>query len=244
MNYNSSVSDFFKSPKWGMNAMLSAVALIIPLIGPIVLGGWHVTGFWARGDHDDPKDFPDMDFAFFTKYLERGIWPFLVSFVASLVLIPVILILMVPFIILLAASESGGGDASGIVYGLLFTGFICIQIALMLIYQIIALPLTLRATLTQDFKQSFNFGFVKDFLSRVWREVLATMVFMFGLGLCTMIIGLLTCYIGFFFAGPLFIFSWHHLQKQLYQLYLARGGKAVPMSPKLRDLPPPPPPIS
>jgi hypothetical protein len=88
-------------------------------------------------------------------------------------------------------------------------------------------------------KAAFDLAFVRDFLSRVWMEMLVTMLFLAGLGLCLMIITVVTCYIGLFFAAPVLMFSWHHLQKQLYQLYLARGGAPVLPSPKLNDLPPP-----
>ncbi len=135
MNYNASVSDFFKCPKWGTNLMLGAVAILIPFVGQLVLAGWHVTSFWARGDDEDPATFPPFDFRFFGK-------------------------------------------------------------------------------------------------------MLASMLFMFGLGLCAMIVTILTCYIGMFFVMPLVIFSWHHLQKQIYQLHLRRGGQVVPLSPKLNDSPP------
>ena len=37
---------------------------------------------------------------------------------------------------------------------------------------------------------------------------------------------------------PIVIYTWHHLQKQLYRLYLARGGEAIPVSQKLADVPP------
>jgi hypothetical protein len=66
---------------------------------------------------------------------------------------------------------------------------------------------------------------------------------MFGVALCMVIIMVVTCYIGVFFTAPITIYSWHHLQKQLYQLYLSRGGVPVPLSPKLQDMPPPLPPL-
>jgi hypothetical protein len=53
-----------------------------------------------------------------------------------------------------------------------------------------------------------------------------------------MIITIITCSMGMFFAAPISIFSWHHLQKQIYQLYISRGGEPIPLSPKLQDVPP------
>lgn len=43
MNYNSSISDFFTSPKWLPNMLLGAVTILIPLVGPLAIGGWHAT---------------------------------------------------------------------------------------------------------------------------------------------------------------------------------------------------------
>src|SRR6187455_3196366 len=86
MNYTASISDFFKSPKWGMNLLLGGVCILIPLVGPLALGGWHITGFWARKDQD-PAKFPDFDFNQFGKYLERGLWPFLAGVIVALVLV-------------------------------------------------------------------------------------------------------------------------------------------------------------
>lgn len=239
MNYNASISDFFKSPKWGSNLMLGAVTFLIPLVGPLALSGWHVSAFWVRSSREDPTEIPPYDFQYFGKYLERGVWPFLVGIVASLMLLPVMLCLFVPFFLLTGLMDSGRGHASGGIFIGVIIGMFCLQILLMLVYHLLVTPLLVRATITQDFSSAFNLRFVKSFLSLTWKELLASMLFMFGVGLCLMILAVVTCYIGAIAAAPVAFFSWHHLQKQLYQLYLARGGEAVPLSPKLHDGPPP-----
>jgi hypothetical protein len=239
MNYNASISDFFKSPKWLPNMLLGGVTLLIPLIGPLVLSGWHVGAFWARGDRDDPDGIPPYDFQYFGKYLERGLWPFLVGMVASLVFIPVMMCLILPFFLLTGVMGSGHGHESGGIFVVVILGMFCLQILLMLLYQILVTPLMVRATITQDFPSAFNLRFAKSFLSLTWKQLLASMLFMLGVGLCLMVLAVVTCYIGAIFAAPVVIFSWHHLQKQLYQLYLVRGGEPVPLSPKLQDGPPP-----
>lgn len=239
MKYTASVSDFFKAPQWGMNLLLGAVTLMIPVVGPIVLAGWHITGFWARRTRDEPEAFPPFDFQDFGKYLGRGVWPFLVNLVASLALVPLVLCSVIPLLVFSGIVGAGHKELAGISVAAALAGICILQLGLTLVYQLVAAPLMLRATITQDFKSSFDPAFVRDLLSRVWKEVLASMLFMFGLGLCLMVVTVITCYIGLFFAAPLLIFSWHHLQKQLYQLHLARGGQPVPLSPKLNDLPPP-----
>ena len=44
--------------------------------------------------------------------------------------------------------------------------------------------------------------------------------------------------VGVYFATVLVYFSWTHLHKQLYPLYLSRGGEPIPLSPKLIEAPP------
>jgi Protein of unknown function (DUF4013) len=237
MNYSASVTDFFKCPAWKNNMLLGAVAVLIPIVGPLVLFGWHITCLWARGNKEDPADFPAFNFDNFVKYLERGLWPFLVNLVASLVLVPVILVLeIVPLLLLLSNRSQDPNTALLIVVAGLF--FI-IYLIVLAMFGLVSTPLLLRAIITQDFKAAFDPRFAKTFISMMWKEILTMMVFMLGLSLCMMVITVITCYIGMFFATPVFMFSWHHLQKQLYQLYLSRGGEAVPLSPKLNDLPPP-----
>ncbi|MEO7097980.1 MAG: DUF4013 domain-containing protein [Luteolibacter sp.] len=239
MNYTASITDFFKSPKWGMNLLLAAICFIIPAIGPIVLQGWHITGFWAQRDERDPAKFPAFDFQYFGKYLERGIWPFLVSLVATFAFMAAMVVLIVlPLILsglLVTHSENGTHNEFSIV--MMVSMFVIYPIALLIFYLIMT-PLMLRASITQDFVQSFNLGFMKSFVSLMLMELIVTTLFMIGVGIVVMILTVVTCYIGGLFSFPVFLYGWHHLQKQLYLLYLSRGGEPVPVSRKLADLPP------
>lgn len=237
MNYTQSVSDFFKSPKWRTSMMLGAVATLIPVVGPLVLTGWLVTIFWARGDRDEPGAFPPFDFQNFGKYLERGLWPFLVSLVASFVLVPVSTSLVFPIVIM--TGMMGPNNDSGATAGLMVAIILLLYVCLMLGYHFLVTPLMLRATITQNFAAAFDLRFCCDFIGRMWRELFTCLLFMFGMGICMMVITVITCYVGLFFAMPIFLFSWSHIKKQIYQIYLSRGGIVVPLSPKLSDLPPP-----
>ncbi len=239
MNYTASVKDYFQPAKWLNNTLLGAVATLIPFVGPIVLSGWHITILWNPAKPADPKDYPPFDFQHFSKYLQRGLWPFVVNLVASFVLVPIALFLTIPVFILLGlAGSRHGNDADALVILIIPIMFL-IQIVLALAYQLIATPLSLRATLTQEFKAAFDFAFVRDFIARMWKDMVVTSLFMFGLGICMMIITVITCYIGMFFAMPVVMFAWHHLQKQLYREYLSRGGREIPASPTLMEGPPP-----
>lgn len=239
MNYSASVKDYFQPAKWLNNTLLGAVTMLIPAIGPIVLSGWHITILWNSSKPNDPQDYEPFDFQHFAKYLQRGVWPFLVNLVASFALVPIMMCLMVPaFILFTSAGSHRGQNPDGMVFLILPFVFL-MQIALTFIYQFVATPLTLRATLTQGFKEAFNLSFIRDFILRMWMDMLVTALFMFCLGIGLAVITIVTCYIGMFFATPVVMFAWHHLQKQLYQKYLSRGGTEIPASPSLIDGPPP-----
>jgi MFS family permease len=233
MNYQASVTDFFKPQKWGMNMLLGAVCILIPMIGPIILNGWAITQLWSRGDDENPSEYPPFDFQYFTKYLMRGLWPFLVQMASSLIIMPIIVILMIFFMI--AAPAMQNHEAIAVL--MIILGIIA-YFVLILALNFIIVPLSIAATITQDFVPAFNFRFVRNFLSLIWKELLITTLFLFALGIVMSIVAVCTCYIGAIALCPVILFAWQHLQKQLYLLHLARGGMILPRSQKLSDLPP------
>jgi hypothetical protein len=236
MNYTASVSDFFKSPKWMMNMLLAGVCIFIPFIGQIVVKGWLITGFWGR-DEERPETFPDFDFGHFAKYLERGLWPFLVTLVSSLVLGMVFAVFMVPFGLMTSLLSGGSHGHENGCLGAFIAMFMFVFYIVMIVAIVFLLtPLVLRASITQDFGQSFNFPFVKRFVSLVWKEILLSSLFQIVASMALLCVGALAVCVGIYFALVPAYFCWMHLQKQLYRLYLSRGGEPVPPSPKLRDL--------
>jgi hypothetical protein len=238
MNYTASVSDFFKSPKWMMNMLLAGVCVFIPFIGQIVVKGWLITGFWGR-DEERPETFPDFDFGNFGKYLERGLWPFLVTLVSSLVFGVVFAVFMVPLGLITSLLSGGShGHENGCIGGFIAMFMFVFYIVMIVAILFLLTPLVLRASITQDFGQSFNFPFVKRFVSLVWKEIFLSSLFQIVASMALLCLGALAVCVGMYFALVPAYFCWMHLQKQLYRLYLSRGGEPVPPSPKLRDLAP------
>lgn len=234
MKYIEAITDFFKSPKWVTNLLLAAVCCIIPIVGPMVVLGWLITGFWSRKD-DSPVTFPDFDFGQFGPWLQRGLWPVLVAVATSLAVYIVFLIPMILVGVMLGNSSGDGGGLMAIIGSLLMLG---LQLFMMVAIIFVMKPIMLRAILVQDFVPSFDFKFVKRFVSLVWLELLiSTLVITvasFALGLA----GLIALCIGVFLVPPIIYYAIVHLDKQLYQLYLSRGGEPIPLSPKLSDVPP------
>jgi Protein of unknown function (DUF4013) len=238
MNYSASVTDFFKSPKWMMNMLLAGLCLLIPLVGPIVVMGWLITGFWGRDDKK-PETFPAFNFEEFGKYLERGLWPFLVVLVSSFLLVPIMFILMIPIMFLgglLAGHQGTGSDFSGAIFGILMALF---YLLMMMLMALLLAPLKLRASLTQDFVKSFDFPFIMRFIALTWKEIIVAWLFLMVASIGLTIVGVLVFCVGIYFAMVVIYFAWTHLYSQLYLLYLSRGGEPVPRSPKLSDGPPP-----
>src|SRR2546423_3844841 len=142
MNYTASIGDYFKSPKWMMNTLLAGVCVFIPFIGAIVIKGWMITGFWGRDD-ERPETFPDFDFNNFGKYLERGLWPFLVTLVAGLVISMAACVIIVPVtMILTVLSSHDHGSASGCAAALLFIVLMVVYVVLVVGTMALLTPLT------------------------------------------------------------------------------------------------------
>jgi hypothetical protein len=235
MNYTASISDYFRSPKWMMNTLLAGVCVFIPLVGQIVVKGWMLTGFWGRDD-ERPETFPDFDFNNFGKYLERGLWPFLVSLVSSVVITVPAFGIMFPATMFMGAlapnnHSSGGGCAAALIVIVLMVLYLVLVLGLM----VVLTPLILRASIMQDFVPAFNFAFVKRFIALTWKEMILATVFQFAIGMAFGVLGALMLCIGMYFAMVPVYYAWVHLHKQLYRLYLSRGGEPIPVSPKLRD---------
>ncbi len=238
MRYLDSLQDFFKSPRWVTNILLAGLCVLIPIVGPIALIGWLLTGFWARRD-EDPATFPDLDFSRFGDYLQRGVWPFLVMLVSAGVLAPVLWILiMIPTVLLsflLQGNDSPGlGNLIAIAFGLvMFVFYIVAIVAVVLVTK----PLVLKASLTQDFAKAFDFNFVKRFISLMWKESILSALFLSLVSFVLMPLGMLAFCVGVYAAAALIYYAWAHLDKQIYALYLGRGGEPVEISPKLSEPP-------
>ena len=238
MNYSASISDFFKSPKWAMNMLLGGLCVLIPVVGPIVIMGWLVIGFWGREDEGFEK-FPAFDFNHFGKYLERGIWPFLVVLVATLAIMPVIFVLIVPMMLLESLVAGPNGDSGGLAAVLIGLVMFLLYLLFIMTTVLVMTPLKVRASLVQDFGKSFSLVFVKRFIALTWKESILVWLFMLVVSTGFMIAGMLACCIGIYFVMVPIYFAWTHLSKQLYALYLSRGGEPVMRSPKFTEGPPP-----
>ena len=233
MRYLESFQYIFAHPDWVMSVVLASVCMLIPVIGSILLQGYAYE--IVESLHRFPGQlYPKFDFGRFSQYLMRGIWPFLVSLVIGLVMsIPIICIVMIPFLALMAlAGGGGGGEEAGAaaalgmccMYGLIFVLSIAMNICIV--------PFMLRAALAQDFAEGFKFGWAMDFLAKMWLELVLAALFLMAVSLFVITpLAVITCFIGIYPGIALLLMAQAHLLNQLYTIYLARGGEPIPLKP-------------
>ena len=236
----------FSSPNGWKNLLILSGAMLVPIVGPVVAIGYLCdvleprpiddgTGRVVEPPRPMGSGYLDFNFSLFVQYLERGIWPFVASLVASLVMIPLMAVVMIPAVV---AAVAGAGDA------MLAVGFVAsaaLFIAAMLAGVIVMVPLTVRAAMVMEFGPTFSLDWVKDFLARTWRDVLIAWLFLIATSIPLAVVGYLMCFIGMYPAMALITVAQWHLDFQLYHLYISRGGAPVPIKP-LRIQPPPIPP--
>src|SRR5947209_5698807 len=78
----------FENPNWLMNILLAGLCMIIPIIGSLIVLGYQFEAVAVLLSTQGAR-YPDFTFNRFAEYLVRGLWPFLVQLIASLVLAPI-----------------------------------------------------------------------------------------------------------------------------------------------------------
>ena len=224
MRYFDAYRALFASGNWGMNLLMMSLCALIPAVGPIVLVGYLFEMIEYKHRHGGEAHYPDFDFNRFVDYLLRGLWPFLVQLVVSLVCLP--LIYLVLFGPVICGALMGMPE---VLLVLAWLGAIVVGVLLGLLMSYIMTPITLRAGLQQDFAAAFNVAFVKDFIGRMWLEMILVQLFMMVSGVVCQAVGIAMCCIGLIPMMAVFSFAMYHLQWQLYELYLQRGGTPIPM---------------
>src|SRR5262249_61650211 len=71
-------------------------------------------------------------------------------------------------------------------------------------------------------------AFTKDFLRRMLKEQILSLLFLMGWGLLLAPLGYLACCVGIVVVAAFLSLAQHHLKYQMYELYLSRGGQPIP----------------
>jgi hypothetical protein len=254
MRYLQSYRFLFTSPNWLTNLLLASVCSLIPVIGPIVLIGYlfevidvllrrraverlretsrSTEAFGERvmdalpADDDEEADaYPDFSFSRFGDYLVRGVWPFLARLIVGMMVgIPAVVLLIVG--IVMGSVASAAANSTPVLVAV-YAAFWIVYLFLMLIVGVLTTPLYLRAGLSADLGSAFSWTFYRDFMKRAGKQVVLVELFLGFTAALLFVVGLLMCYVGIFPALALIQYAHHHLEYQLYELYLERGGEPV-----------------
>jgi hypothetical protein len=228
MKYICSYRFLFDSPNWLMNLLVGVVSQFVPVLGPMVLGGYAFeiieTLHRRKG-----APYPDFDTNQLMKYLTRGVWPFVVIVLISLPLAAIIIIVSMCFGVGMAIGSAK--DHPFMILMLIAVFYLAIFVLLGL-RDLVVIPFALRAGLIQDFKPAFSLEFAKDFVKRVWLEMVLAELFLVGTGIVLSMVGMMVFCVGVYVAAALITYAHYHLLYQLYELYLERGGMAIPLKPE------------
>lgn len=229
-----------ESKNWMMNVLLSGVCNFIPIIGPLVILGYqyeNVENLYRRRN----SKCLDFDFGRFVEYLTRGVWPFLAQLIMSIVVVPLIWVIAILPWLLMGPATGGGQPAGGAPMFMVL--FFCVMLLIfalaVVLFSFVMLPLTLRAGLSQDFGETFKFGWVVDFVRRMWLEMILTSLLLSAAMMVLVFCGILLCFVGVYFIPMIGMIAYAHLASQLYEVFLSRGGEPIPLKDPPASSPPP-----
>jgi hypothetical protein len=232
MHYLAAYRFPFSNPRWLQILLIGLLCNFVPVVGQIVLAGFLLENIELMHRYRK-ESLQDFDFNRLVIYLTRGLWPFLVQLLVTLPVTAVYVVIYFAAVFFPFMTSAFSGQAPNM--GWFFFGTMLASLLLNLVMIPLALvlvPMCLRAGLAQDFKEGFSLAFVRDFLGRVWMEVLLAQLFLFVTGIVVTMVGFAAFCIGVYPAMVILMFAQYHLWHQLYELYLQRGGTPIPLKPE------------
>ncbi len=225
IDFGAACMDLFKTEKKWLTILLLSICVLIPVVGQMV-----IIGYLFRRNLGERAGIPatDFDFAHFGEHLKAGLWPTVCSLVASLVMIPLIMLAMVPmFLAPILAPENEVVIVTSILLGGL------LYIVTLLSTVILIVPIQLRSGMMMDFKAGFSKTFVFDFLKKVGGSLLLWWFVLAVIMMPLAMIGYLALFVGVYVVIIWSQVTMMHLLFQHYDLYLSRGGTAIEINPEL-----------
>jgi hypothetical protein len=227
----------FDSPNWFANVGAVTLGLFtgafIPLIGQMVAMGYLFDVIEAMHRQGNDRTYPDFRWDRFVPYLIRGAQTYLVQLLVSLPLILLAAVAyIVAFVLIVLAANDMVEPWEAI---LIVAGLFLVLLPIALLTSLVYVPLTLRAGLSQDLGLTWSWSFIKDYIGRMWWPTLLAELFLLVSTLVVTLIGLSCLIVGIYAVMGLPFIARFHLEYQLYEMYLGRGGTPIP----LKEEPPP-----
>jgi len=229
----------FENPQWTTTILWCFLAFLlsgmIPAVGFIavlMIMGYQFEVIDAllvtKGER-----YPTFDSNRLGDYFTRGVWPFLAMLIT---MIPMMFVIFAAYFggvlsVIVAASAAGEDLAAVAAVAVLLVVMLVVFVVSLSIW-LVMVPVILRAGLSQDFGESFRIAWIRDFIRKMWLEIILANLFLTLSSLVLMPLGCLALCIGMYAAYAVIFMAQTHLYYQMYVLYLERGGLPVPVKPR------------
>lgn len=235
VDHMQAINFVFENDNWFVNVLWVALAIlsggIVPIVGQLAIQGYQFAIIEAL--HMRPHEkYPDFNFDLLGDYLMTGLWVFLVTLVVAIITVPITLVLVFAAIALIGGGMAvGGEEAAGIVAIVTIPLIVMISIVFAVAINMFMVPFVLRAGLTKNFGEAFDFGWAMEFIKNTWVQMfISGIIFVIAL-LVLQFVGLLMACVGVYFTIAIGMFMQAHLGLQLYEIHLSRGGRPVHIRP-------------
>lgn len=219
----------FESPKWLMNFVLVAlIANFLPILGQMVAMGYLFN--CVEEQIRAPRfGYEDLDLNKFVEYLKRGVWPWLVQLVYSLLGIPIALFCYLPMLFAAIRLFNTRDEMWMLLGGLVMGIAYVIYIGILILINIGPIPLIFRVGITGNFRDAFQFRWALSYIRKLLPELFLLTLVASLISLPLLLIGFLACFIGVWFLAGLLYFAGFRFLLQLYEIFLSRGGEPIPL---------------
>jgi len=227
LDYRRALRFLFDDEQWWVTVLFVTLAMLVPLVGPIVALGFQgaVVQSLARGGAAARP--PRFEIERLADYLLCGLRLFVVSLLLTVVLVPIALVVLftgnLGALVLFSRETAVTSVLGCIAVGAMAALFV----AVMVLALAAITPLLVRASLDPDLAGIFDLAFARDFLARVGRETVLSLLVHLAINLALFFGGVLACFVGVFPALAFGTLVQAHLMGQLYLLYLGRGGRRI-----------------
>lgn len=224
VDYIESVSGVFSNPNWFINTLVAGVAVLLAAIIPVVgaLFAWGYIGeiIGARA-YGRTNSYPDFDLNRLGDYVMRGLWMSLAAFAGSICIAPVMLLAW-GLMAALMATQNEALIAVG--FAIYFVAIIGANVAIFFV----TCPLVIRAGMLNDLMSAFDFKWIMDFIKKMWLELILGGIVLYFFAMFFMLVGCMALCVGYIPAAGAVAIMGALFLTQLYQVYVFRGGEALP----------------
>jgi hypothetical protein len=226
MRYLRSYSFLMQSPNAILNVLWVSVFLLVPVLGLLVLLGYAFEMVQYLHCKNE-SSIPDFEPARLGRYLARGVRPFAVLLFGGVPL--ALLSWLLGSITAAEWTLVREGESTEGTLVLVATGAFLILLTTFLVGMVILAVLTMWTGLSQQWPLNACRRFAQDFVGRVGQELLLVEVFLLATAPLALAAGIMLLGIGLVPAVVAVSLAQHQLLYQLYELYLKRGGAAIPL---------------